>query len=233
MTFRERDVLFLDETGFHRLVYSDWGLENAPQTVICIHGLTGTGRDFDRLAERLTADGSRRLLCPDMPGRGRSDWMPNATGYGFPTYLNACTALIAASNARSVDWIGTSMGGIIGMLMAAQPGTPVRRLILNDVGAFIPKAALQRIGSYVGKDPRFDSLPGVEAYLREVHAPFGPMTDDDWRHMTQIAARPVEEGGYALHYDPAIGTSFQDPNIADADLWPVWHGISCPTLLIR
>lgn len=222
--------LGLGPQGFHRVAYVEWGAEDAPRTVVCVHGLTRNGRDFDRLAAALSQHW--RVACPDMVGRGRSDWLADPAGYGYPQYLADMTALIARLNVGSVDWVGTSMGGIIGMMMAAQPKSPIRRLVVNDVGPFIPKAALQRIAAYVGLDPRFDSVGELEAYLRKVHEPFGPLSDPDWRHLALQGYRRLEDGRFALAYDPGIAVAF-NTGIQDVELWSVWDAISCPVLVLR
>ena len=227
----ERHFLGLSPAGFHRNVYWDWA-PTGPDvgTLVTMHGLTRNGRDFDRLAAQLTAN--FRVVCPDVVGRGHSDRLPAANLYGYPQYLADMAALLARLDTGRVDWLGTSMGGLMGMILAAQPKTPIRRLILNDVGPFIPKAALERIGSYVGQDPHFDSVADVEAYLRRVHAPFGPLSDADWSHLARYSARALPGGGLALAYDPAIGAAFQ-PVVADVDLWPLWDKVACPVLIIR
>ncbi|MBI3452672.1 MAG: alpha/beta hydrolase [Rhodospirillales bacterium] len=218
--------------GFIRLAWAEWGPPDAPRSVVCVHGLSRNGRDFDRLAEVLAADG-RRIVAPDIPGRGRSAWLADPADYGYPFYVAVMAALLARLGAETVDWIGTSMGGLIGMLLAAQPGTPIRRLALNDIGPFIPKAALERIGTYVGADPRFDDLAGVEAYLRRVHAPFGPLADDEWRHLAVHSAAPAGNGRLRLHYDPAIARPFIAQPPTDVDLWPVWDLVACLVLIVR
>jgi pimeloyl-ACP methyl ester carboxylesterase len=172
-----------------------------------------------------------RVICPDVPGRGRSDWLP-AAEYTYPQYLADMTVLIARLGAGDVDWLGTSMGGLIGMMLAASANSPVRRLILNDIGPFIPKAALARIGDYVGKDPHFATLDELEAYLRKIHAPFGPMTDQDWRHLALQGYRRRESGGFGLAYDPGIAAGFLAVQ-EDVDLWAVWDKIVCPVLVLR
>ncbi len=148
---RERSLKSLSPHGFHRVVWHEWGDPANPRVVICVHGLTRTGRDFDVLGEALAR--SHRVLAVDMPGRGRSEWLPAKADYVYTTYLTTLTALIAASGAESVDWVGTSMGGLLGIVMAAQPATPIARLVVNDVGPAIEQAALARIGTYVGADP--------------------------------------------------------------------------------
>lgn len=227
---RLRSVPFLLPQGFFDLAYCEWGpADGVP--VICAHGLTRNARDFDVLAAALAGSG-RRVVAVDFPGRGRSDWLPDPGAYGFPVYLGALTALMARLDAPRVDWVGTSMGGLAGMMLAAQPRSPVRRLVINDVGPFIPAAALARIASYVGKAPVFGSLAEVEAYLRVVAAPFGALSDDQWQHLARHGAVPAGSG-WRLHYDPAIATAFGAAPAADVDLWPLWDRVSCPVLVIR
>jgi pimeloyl-ACP methyl ester carboxylesterase len=222
--------LGLGPRGFHRVAYVEWGEQPAPRTVLCVHGLTRNGRDFDRLASVLSQ--RWRVVCPDVVGRGRSDWLADPAGYGYPQYLSDMTALISRLDVTSVDWIGTSMGGLIGMMLAAQPQSPIRRLVLNDVGPLVPEAALRRIASYVGLDPRFGSVGDLENHLRKVHEPFGALSDADWRHLALQGYRRLENGQFALAYDPGIANAFKG-KIADVDLWPVWDAIACPVLVLR
>jgi pimeloyl-ACP methyl ester carboxylesterase len=216
--------------GFHRIAYAEWGEVGNARVVLCVHGLTRSGRDFDQLAG--TLERQRRVLCPDVVGRGRSDWLGHKQDYGYPLYLSDITSLIARSGADEVDWVGTSMGGLIGMMLAAQPNSPIRRLVINDVGPFIPKAAIERLASYVGKDPRFPGIEALEQYLRVVSASFGPLTDAQWRHLAVHSSRRCDDGSLRLAYDPAIGDAFAKPP-QDISLWPVWDAISCRTLLLR
>lgn len=227
---RERSLRVLGPVGFRRLAYTEWGPRDG-RAVICVHGLTRQARDFDALAATLAP--RRRVACPDMAGRGRSDWLPVAEHYGMPLYMSDCAAFLARLDVEEVDWVGTSMGGILGMLLAAQPNTPIRRLVLNDVGAFIPKAALERIGTYVGRAPDFAGPAEAEAYLRQTHAGFGALSDDDWRAMTGHSLRPAENGRLAFHCDPKIGDAFRQGLVGDVDLWPVWDAIRCPVLVLR
>jgi pimeloyl-ACP methyl ester carboxylesterase len=185
--------------------------------VLCVHGLTRNGRDFDALAQALAARG-RRVLCPDLPGRGASDWLEDPVLYVPPSYAAALAHLLARLD-QPVDWVGTSLGGICAMLVGAAPGHPIRRLVLNDIGATIPQAALARIRDYMGATPpRFGTLAEVEAHLARVHAPFGPGTD--WAHLARHSARALPEGGFALHYDPAIAAPILATEPVDADLSP-------------
>ncbi len=228
---RAGSFLSLSPSGFHRVAYTDWGQPDGRQATVCVHGLTRNSRDFDLLAAALAQD--RRVVCADVPGRGASDWLSVPSEYGYPTYMADISALLAHIGAERVDWIGTSMGGLIGMLLAAQPGSPIRRLVINDIGPFIPKAALMRIGDYVGSAPTFASVGDLDSYLRRVHAPFGPLTDEQWAHMAKTSAVTTGDGAYTLHYDPAIADAFHAGPIDDINLWPVWDRIQCPTLVLR
>lgn len=227
---RHRHFLGLSRGGFHRMRYLDWGDPGAAGTIVCAHGLTRNAHDFDRLAERLST--AWRVIAVDIVGRGGSDWLLDPADYSYPQYQSDMVALLARLDVDGVHWVGTSMGGMLGMLLAAQPGSPVKSLLLNDVGPFIPKAALQRIADYVGLDNRFSSLEAVERHLRKVHAPFGPLTDRDWYEMARCGHRHLPDGTYALAYDPAIVNNVKT-RIEDVDLWPVWDRIACPTLVLR
>jgi pimeloyl-ACP methyl ester carboxylesterase len=142
-------------------------------------------------------------------------------------------ALIARLDVERIDWVGTSMGGLIGMLLAALPGTPIRRMVINDVGPFVPKAGLERIGQYVGLDPSFTDLVALEKALRAAFAPFGPLTDGQWHHMAFHSSRLKPDGSYGINYDPKIGDAFKKGPIADVDLWLQWNAIKCPVLVTR
>ncbi len=231
MPMSEHTYLGLSALGFHKIAYTQWGRDDARRTVVCVHGLTRNGRDFDSLALNL-ADAAR-VVCPDVVGRGRSDWLANPDLYGYTEYLADMTALIARLDTEAVDWVGTSMGGLIGMLLAAQPGSPIRRLVINDIGPFVPKAGLERIGDYVGKDPVFEDIRGVDAYLRYVLMGFGSLSDEMWRHMAEHSARRLPDGRFGLAYDPGIGKAFTTQPLADVDLWAIWDQIRCPVLVLR
>ncbi len=220
----------LGARGFHRMAYHVWPGPADRPPVICVHGLTRNGRDFDFLAEALSR--RRTVICPDIVGRGDSGRLSDGAEYGYPRYLGDMATLLARLGAAEVDWVGTSMGGFMGMLLAATRGNPVRRLVLNDVGPFIPQAALEQIGGYVGKDPHFASLAEAEAYQRTVAAGFGRLTDAQWAHMARHMTRPHADGGFRLAYDPAIAHPFSQP-ARDVDMWPVYERIKAPTLVLR
>ena len=221
----------LNPEGSHRVAYTQWGESANPRVLICVHGLTRNGRDFDTLAAALAAD--YRVVCPDVVGRGASDWLADKQGYGYPQYLSDMFALVTHLNADSVHWVGTSMGGLIGMLLAAQPGTPITRMVMNDVGPSIPKAALERIASYVGDDPHFSSMQELDDYLRVIYAPFGPFTDEQWRGFVRSSARALDDGQIGLAYDPGIAVPMRETPKQDVDLWSVWNSVQCPVLVIR
>ena len=216
--------------GFHRIAYTEWGDDAEAPPVLCVHGLARNGRDFDPLATALQS--TRRVLCPDIVGRGRSDDLADPALYGYPQYLSDMTALIARAGSAQVDWVGTSMGGIIGMLMAATPQSPIRRLVINDVGPFIPLAALQRIGAYIAQTPVFDSPTMLERYLRVIYSSFGIARDEDWRLFAQHSTRVLPDGRLRLAYDPGIAQALQTVT-ADVDFWALYDRIRCPTLLLR
>jgi len=222
---------WLSPAGFFTLRWLEWGpLDGAP--VICVHGLTRCGRDFDALAAALAAAG-RRVFCPDLPGRGASDWLPNPALYQPPIYSQALSHLLARMD-EPVDWVGTSLGGICGMGIAATPGNAIRRMVLNDIGAVIPASALQRIRSYINlPSPVFADIAALEAHLRAVHAPFGNLSDAEWRHLAEISARRDAEGALRLHYDPAITHAFSAGDVTDIDLSPFWAAIAIPVLILR
>ncbi|ACI98760.1 alpha/beta fold hydrolase [Rhodospirillum centenum] len=228
---QQRSFLGLSATGFHSVAYTEWGA--GPRTVVCVHGLTRNGRDFDPLAHDLAAALPARVVCPDVVGRGRSDRLGNPDLYGYPQYLSDMATLIARLDVEQVDWVGTSMGGLIGMLLAAQPNSPIRRLVVNDVGPFVPKAALERIAAYVGSAQTFPDLAAVEAWLRATYAGFGALSDAQWRHLAEHGAQTLPDGRLTLAYDTGIARAFQGQPVADVDLWPVWKAIRCPVLVIR
>jgi pimeloyl-ACP methyl ester carboxylesterase len=227
---RERALRSLTPRGFHRVVWYEWGDPQCPAVVICVHGVGRNGRDFDVLGEALST--THRVLAVDMPGRGRSDWLPDPALYAFPTYLGTLTALIAASGADTVSWVGTSMGGLLGMALAAQPGTPIVRMVVNDVGPVIEAAALERIAGYLGADPVFASYADIEAYVRTISAPFGPLTEAQWAHLVRTNVREDAEGRWHVGYDPGIGAAFASQPVV-ADLWHLWDAVRCPTLVLR
>jgi pimeloyl-ACP methyl ester carboxylesterase len=230
MSMTVRTLSCLGPHGFHRLTYTEWAGPPGARTVLCVHGLTRNGRDFDDLARSLSR--RFRVICPDIAGRGKSAWLSHAEDYGYPLYLADMAALIARLDVAEIDWVGTSMGGLIGMMAAAQQGTPIRRLVMNDIGPLIAVEGLQRIATYVGEDPAFDDLAQLEAYLRKVSASFGNLSDTQWRHLAEHGARTRPDGTLGRAYDPAIAKAFETVK-GDINLWPLWDAARCPTLVLR
>lgn len=227
---REKAVRCLDPHGFHWMRYVEWGDPHNSRVLVCVHGLTRNGRDFDHVARSL-AD-AYRVVCPDIVGRGRSDWLRDPVDYNYPVYGTDLVTLLAQLGAENVDWLGTSMGGILGMILAGMPASPVRKLVMNDVGSMIPKAAIERIGQYLGKDPPYDSIEALERDLRGV-SPFGQLTDEQWRHLAITSAKEDEKGVWRYRYDPGIARNFHAAPPADVDLRGYWNAVHGPVLVIR
>jgi len=227
---REKSVLCLDPHGFHRIHYVEWGAPDNPRVLFCVHGLTRNARDFDFLASKLSD--AYRIVCPDVAGRGLSGWLADKGDYGYPVYLGDIATLAAKVGAEEIDWVGTSMGGLIGMLLASLRGTPIRKLVMNDVGARIPKAALERIALYVGLDPTFDSLEALEGAMRTV-SPFGDLTAAQWRHLAVHAARREDDGRWRFRYDPGIAQTFKAKPLDEVDMSAFWNAVRGPALILR
>jgi pimeloyl-ACP methyl ester carboxylesterase len=227
----EHRLLCIDTHGFHHIAYYEWPGPPGSPTVLCVHGLTRNGRDFDTLAQALSRDFC--VICPDVVGRGKSDWLCHGEDYGYPVYINDIVVLLARLGVEEAYWVGTSMGGLVGMLMAAMPHTPLRRMVINDIGPLIAKEGLERISGYIGQDPSFPSVEAIESYLRQVAASFGALTDAQWHHLAIHAARKKPDGTLGLAYDPALAEAFRRGPVQDVDLWKQWDQIACPTLVIR
>ena len=231
---QSKSVQCLSPAGLHNMHYTDWGAHDNPRIVVCVHGLSRNCRDFDTLAQSLEAD--FRVVCPDIVGRGQSDWLATKELYVNPQYLADLTTLIArvtANGARDIYWVGTSMGGILGMMLAGLTGTPIRRLVLNDVGSVVPHAALARIAAYLGKDPRFGSFKEIDLCMRTISAPFGPLSDAQWEHLTRYNSKQHADGGWGFNYDPGISIPFKNLPAEAIDLSAQYDRVTCPTLLLR
>jgi pimeloyl-ACP methyl ester carboxylesterase len=229
---RQRTVRCASPKGLHRIAYREWGEPQNERVLVCVHGLTRCARDFDRLAEALSE--RYRVVCPDVAGRGDSDWLADPMHYHLPQYVADMVTLIARLDVESVHWVGTSMGGLIGMALASQPGTPITRLVVNDAGPVITKSSLERIAAYVGKVPEFPTIEAAEQFIRAVAAPFGPHSDAEWRFLTEVVMRKNGDRGWRAHYDPRIGDTYRaSMPEKDLELWPIWNAIRCPTLLVR
>jgi pimeloyl-ACP methyl ester carboxylesterase len=237
-----------DASGTHRMAYWLWGAPEASHVVVCAHGLSRQGRDFDVLARGLLERSTHplRVACPDVVGRGRSDWLADPRGYGVPQYagdmLQLLNQLHASAPITTLDWVGTSMGGLIGLALCGAPDlplpVPVRRLVLNDVGPVIEWAALQRIGTYLGNTGRFDSVQHAADAMWQISRSFGPHTPEQWLALSQAMVKALPAGGFTLHYDPAIAVPFRSVTEADARagqaaLWQLYDAVRARTLLLR
>jgi pimeloyl-ACP methyl ester carboxylesterase len=229
---RRRSVQCASARGLHRISYLEWGDPRNRDVLLCVHGLTRSSRDFDDLARALCTQ--FRVVCPDIAGRGDSDRLADPALYVVPQYVADMVTLIARLDVETVNWLGTSMGGLIGMALAAQAHSPVARLMLNDAGPVISRASLERIGGYLGTRMQFPSLDEAEAYMRSISAPFGPHSDAQWRFLTETWLRRNDDGTWHAHYDPRIAEAFRAalPE-KDLELWPVYDAIRCPTLVLR
>ena len=231
MAMTSRSHRALGPHGFHRVHYTEWGDPDNPKVLICVHGLTRTGRDFDFLAAALEHE--YRVICPDVVGRGQSDWLNDKSDYTYPLYVSDMAMLLARIDAERIDWVGTSMGGLIGIFLASYAGSPIHKMVINDIGPRIPAAGLQRVATYVGQVVTFDSIEKMEKFLRTIAATFGNLSDEQWRHMTIHGARQLEDGRYTFAYDPGIAKNFRTLDLKDIDLWSMWDAIHCPTLVLR
>ena len=217
------------------MAYWEWGDSDNPRVLVCVHGVSRQGRDFDTLARAMLGD--YRVICPDVVGRGRSDWLADARGYQVPAYVADMVTLVARLNVATVHWVGTSMGGLIGIGLASLTGSPISRLVLNDVGPKIEYASLVRIGSYLGQPLRWSTVDEAADYLGGISAGFGPHTRAAWLALSLPMLKPAGDG-YALHYDPAIAEPLKavTPELAEAGatlVWAAYDAIRCPTLLLR
>ena len=249
---KQQSFLSLGPTGFHRVAYTDWGDAENPHVVLCVHGLSRNSRDFDYLADVLQK--SCRVVCMDVVGRGESEWLEDKSGYSFSTYLSDAAALVARvttpvreglfrqAATRRLDWVGTSMGGLMGMLLAAKRGSPIGRLVMNDVGPFVPWNGLIRLKGHLGHPRGFASLRLAAQFLREACKSFGPLTEAQWDHLIQHSVRRHDDGRWHLRFDPAIGkwSSQRDPELPigpeflrGIDLWTVWNAVQCQVLVLR
>lgn len=233
---RLHHVQCLDGQGLHRMAYWEWGDPANDRVLICVHGLTRQGRDFDVLAQDLSTH--YRVVCPDVVGRGQSDWLKDPSGYAVPAYVADMVTLIARLNARTLDWVGTSMGGLIGLGVASLAGSPIRRLVLNDVGPRVEYASLQRIGTYVGMPVTWPTVEAAAQGLWLISQGFGPHTPEQWMALTRPQLKPNGQGGWISHYDPSIAIPFRavTPELAQAGealLWQSYERITADTLVLR
>lgn len=221
--------------GFHRLNYLEWGDAEQfkhQETLLCVHGLTRNARDFDYFAGKLCD--RYRIVCPDVVGRGESDHLTSSEGYNYLQYNADMNSLIARLGVTEVNWIGTSMGGIIGMVLASVSQSPIRRLVVNDIGPEVSRDALMSIAEYIGRSDEFETLQDVEEYQRKIYAEFAPMSDEDWAHMAKYSSSRTNHGTFKMKTDSRVGDAFRDSiSYFNVDMWDIWEKITCPVLVLR
>ncbi len=239
---RLHHVPCISPRGLHRMAYWEWGDAHNPQVLVCAHGLSRQGRDFDVLARDLSSQ--YRVICPDVVGRGRSDRLADPMAYGIPTYVADMVSLMARLNVAQVDWVGTSMGGLIGMGVASLPranaadGPLIRKLVLNDVGPTLEPVAITRIGQYLGQPAVWPTVEAAAAAMRQVSMGFGPHSTEEWLALSRPQVVAAPGGGWMPHYDPAIAIPFRavTPELAragEALLWQAYERITSATLVMR
>lgn len=229
-------VQCLSPDGLHKMAYKEWGQADNPNVLVCVHGLTRISDDFDVLARELSSD--YRVICPDVVGRGRSGWLRNPKNYQVPQYVADMITLFARLKADRMTYIGTSMGGMIGMGIASLRDNPINRLVLNDIGPNLNIGALNRISQYVSQPMRFPTFDEAAQYIRSISLPFGAHSEEEWHKLCKDVLRQDKDGMWIRHYDLNLGLGMQaiSPDLAQAMqvmMWSAYDAITCPTLLLR
>lgn len=224
-----KNIRVLATHGYHNISYVEWGTPQKDKAVLCLHGFSRNGRDFDYLAQELVDQGYW-IICPDMPGRGKSDWLPIPTDYNYPKHASEIMTLLARLDVEHIDLVGTSMGGIMGMVLASFPNNPIHRLVMNDVGPYLPSPPQQRIREYLGLYPIFNSRDKAKNYLKQLLSPFGIHTEEHLEHAMENSYFLNTEGHYQLSYDNNILVGFTGE---ETDLWNFWETVNVPVLVIR
>lgn len=226
--FKEKTLKAFAAGRFLNIRYRQWGNAHSAKVAVCVHGLSRNCQDFDDVAAALLPDW--RVYSVDMPGRGGSEWLDDKSQYGYPVYENICAALMARTGASEIAWIGTSMGGNLGMRLAGMPGSPITKLVLNDIGPFVPAEGRRHNQADFGKDPRFATEAEGIAHVRKTRSVFGPFTEDGWEKFGRDSLRQLPDGQWTLHYDPELAQP--GGTITDTDNWAVWPRITCPVLTL-
>ena len=235
MKYKEHSFYSLLDTEYARVVYSEWGPSDG-DPVVCVHGLTGNGQEFDYLAESLSNEGYR-VLCLDLPGRHRSDYLKNPEGYAYFFYVQILNDLLihaGIDKPKSVNWIGTSLGGLLGMRMGGIYNSPIKSLVLNDIGPHVPEADLKLIDTYLQQTYEYDSIEALRNKIKDLRSPYcGPMTEEMWDKVASYSHRQLPNGKYTYAYDPEIKYIFEKEPTGEYPLWMYWKNIECPVLIIR
>ncbi|MEN3297286.1 MAG: hypothetical protein V7642_6539 [Burkholderiales bacterium] len=231
-----KTVQCLSPAGLHTMAYKEWGDPQNKKVLVCVHGVTRVSDDFDSLAQELCRD--YRVVCPDVVGRGRSGWLRDPQHYQLPQYVSDMVTLLARLDAEVVHWLGTSMGGLIGIGLASLPDSPIRKMVINDVGPTLNPAALNRIGEYLGQAVRFPTFDEAATYIRAISLPFGPHTEEEWRKLAMDVLRRDKDGQWTRNYDLGLAMPLKaaTPELtsrSEAMLWAAYDAITCPVLLLR
>jgi pimeloyl-ACP methyl ester carboxylesterase len=228
---KTKHIISSNARGKHRIVYQDWGDENNPRVLLCVHGLTRNSRDFDYIADHLSSQ--YRVIAPDIVGRGQSDWLADSSLYTLEQYINDMGSLLKALNIGEVDWLGTSLGGLIGMAIASAPHSPIKHLILNDIGPVIKKEAIAYLATSLAETPHFNSLDELKGFLKEAYSAMGHLDHGFWEHMATYDHRITPEGRLTRNFDPKITHWVGSMTSADLAMWDLWENIQCPTLVLH
>lgn len=231
-----KSVQCLSPAGLHKMAYKEWGDPANPNVLVCVHGVTRISDDFDNIARELCE--SYRVICPDIVGRGRSDWLSDSRYYTIRQYISDMVVLLARLNVDKVDWVGTSMGALMAMELAAMPNNPIRKLVINDIGPTLDKISLSTIGNYIGQELHFPTFADAETYIRAISISFGPHTEEQWHTLATSVLRQMADGQWTRHYDLSLAEAFKDAYFANAEatenmLWAAYDAITAPTLLLR
>jgi pimeloyl-ACP methyl ester carboxylesterase len=228
---KTKHILSSNHAGKHRIVYQDWGDEKNPKVLICVHGLTRNSRDFDYLAQDLSSE--YRVIAPDIAGRGQSDWLSDPALYTLQQYIDDMSLLLADLKVKQVDWLGTSLGGLMGMAIASQPHSPIKRLILNDIGPVIKKESIAYLATSLAGTPHFKSLDELKSFLKEAYSAMGPLEKEQWEHMVTYDHRITSEGNITRNFDPKITRWVSSMTNSDIAMWDLWGSIQCPILILH
>ena len=229
---REHSFLGLNPRGFHRVCYKEWGDPHNDRVVICVHGLTRNSGDFFWLAEALSDQ--FRVVCLDVVGRGQSDYLHDPARYTYPQYMADINALFARLNTKKVCWVGTSMGGLIGMMMASMPQNPIKKMVFNDIGPFVPKEGLQRLVKYVPKTHAFSEFDEVIQFLKTTLMGYRDVTALQWKQIAEQSVRwDLVSKTWNSAYDPHISSTIGTKDVADLNFWEFWEKIACPVLVLH
>ncbi len=217
----------------HKLAYLDYGDVNNPNVLICAHGLTRNAYDFEKIARVM--QNNFRVIAIDYPGRGDSDYFTDKKSYNYYVYLKDTLLLLKKLKIKNPFWLGTSMGGIIGMAIGCFYPRILRGLILNDIGPSMPLSTVKKIGKYASLEPKFIDLELAKQHLKMIYKESGIKEEEDWNFLTKNSFKINSSNQYQMNYDPTIvsGMEIDKAKSKDVDMWKIWRKIKCPILVIH